>query len=41
MKAAFIKRYFQKYGRKGVIIYLCWCAIKGLLFLFLGLELFN
>lgn len=31
--------YFLKHGRKGLIIYLCWSFLKGLILLFLGFKL--
>lgn len=36
-----VKKYFRKYGRKALIIYLCWCVLKGLIFLFIGSKLFG
>jgi hypothetical protein len=41
MKPLFLKRYFQKYGKKALIIYLCWSVIKGIAFLILGVKLFS
>ncbi len=41
MKALFAKPFLQKYGKKALAIYLCWCVVKGLLFLFLGSKLFG
>lgn len=41
MKPLFLKRYFQKYGKKALIIYLCWSVIKGIAFLLLGVKLFS
>lgn len=33
MKALMKKPWMKKYGKKGLIIYLCWCVLKGLVFL--------
>ena len=41
MKAIFANPFFKKYGRKALVVYLCWCLLKGLLFLFIGLKLFH
>lgn len=41
MKVLFIKRLFQKYGKRALIIYLCWSVVKGLLLLFFGYKLFT
>lgn len=41
MKLLLGKASFKKYGRKAIIIYLCWCVIKGLLFLLLGFKMFG
>jgi hypothetical protein len=41
MKAILSKPFFRKYGKKALIIYLVWCAAKGILFLFLGFKLFG
>jgi len=41
MKPRFIKRLAQKYGKKALIIYLCWSVLKGILFIFLGHKLFG
>ena len=41
MKSLLAKPFFQKYGKKALIIYLCWCAAKGILFLFLGFKIFG
>lgn len=41
MKAIHSKPFFRKYGKKALIIYLAWCTIKGILFLFLGFKLFG
>ena len=39
MKAILSKPFFKKYGRKALIIYLCWSVVKGVLFLLLGAKL--
>lgn len=36
MKAIISKSFLKNYGKKGMIIYLCWCAFKGLIFLLAG-----
>ena len=41
MKAIFSKPFFQKYRRKTLIIYLCWCIVKGIVFLLLGYKFFG
>jgi protein-S-isoprenylcysteine O-methyltransferase Ste14 len=41
MKPLFLKRSLQKYGKKALIIYLCWSVIKGIAFLVLGFKLFS
>lgn len=41
MKSLFLRRYLQKYGKKALIIYLCWSVIKGIAFLVLGFKLFS
>jgi len=33
MKALLNKPFFKKYGKKALIIYLCWSVLKGILFL--------
>lgn len=38
MKAIFSRPFFKKYGKKALIIYLCWCIIKGLVFIFVGFK---
>ncbi|HEY6503848.1 MAG TPA: hypothetical protein VIZ28_07740 [Chitinophagaceae bacterium] len=40
MKTLLANRFFRKYGRKALIIYLCWCLVKGLFFLFVGFKFF-
>jgi hypothetical protein len=39
MKALLVNCFFKKYGKKVLIIYLCWCIVKGLFFLFIGYKL--
>jgi len=41
MKAILSKPFFKKYGRKALIVYLCWSVIKGLAILFFGFKLFD
>ncbi|HEX5653680.1 MAG TPA: hypothetical protein VFX58_11440 [Chitinophagaceae bacterium] len=41
MKAIFASRFYKKYGKKALIIYLCWCLVKGILFLLIGFKLFG
>lgn len=41
MKSHFLKRSLQKYGKKALIIYLCWSVIKGIAFVVLGFKLFS
>ena len=31
-----MKKFLQKHGKKAFVLYICWCAIKGLAFLALG-----
>lgn len=31
-----IKKRLKKYGKKGLIIYICWCTLKGIAYLVLG-----
>ena len=38
MKALLAKPFFKKYGKKALIIYICWCLVKGLVFIFLGVK---
>lgn len=35
----FSKEKFKHFGRKALIMYLCWCIVKGLVFLFVGASL--
>jgi|GraSoiStandDraft_4_1057263.scaffolds.fasta_scaffold00447_15 hypothetical protein len=41
MKTILAKPFFKKYGKKALIIYLCWSIVKGVLFLWLGARLFS
>ncbi len=41
MKAILAKPFFRKYGKKALLLYLAWCVVKGLLFLFLGFKIFG
>jgi hypothetical protein len=41
MKALINKPFFRKHGKKLIIAYICWCIVKGLVFLFLGYKLFS
>lgn len=41
MKAILEKPFFKKYGKKSLLIYVCWCVAKGLFFLFAGYKLFE
>ena len=41
MRAAIVKKFFRKHGKKALIIYLVWCVLKGIAFLFLGYKLFS
>ena len=36
----FIKPFIKKHGKKALIIYVCWCVVKGIIFLLLGSRLF-
>ena len=36
-----VKPFFKKHGKKALIIYLCWCVVKGILFLILGSKLLS
>ena len=36
MKAILSRPFFRKYGKKALVIYLCWCLLKGVLFLLAG-----
>lgn len=35
---AYLTSKFRKYGKRALIIYLCWCVLKGLFFLFIGYK---
>lgn len=39
MKAILSRPLFKKYGKKAIAVYLCWCMLKGLIFLFIGSKL--
>ncbi|HYF31656.1 MAG TPA: hypothetical protein VD993_11095 [Chitinophagaceae bacterium] len=39
MKALLHKPFLKKYGKKALIIYVCWCCLKGILFLLAGWSL--
>jgi hypothetical protein len=41
MKATSKKLNLKKFGKKALIVYICWCIIKGLLFLLGGWLLIN
>jgi hypothetical protein len=41
MKAILQKPFFRKYGKKALVIYFCWCLVKGLAFLILGFKFFG
>jgi hypothetical protein len=41
MKVLLKKPFFRKHGKKALIIYLCWCVIKLILFILLGNQLFT
>jgi len=41
IKALTRKPFFKKYGKKALIIYLCWTVIKGAAFILLGSKLFK
>jgi hypothetical protein len=41
MKTILAKPFLKKYGKKALIIYLCWSIVKGVLFLLLGARLFS
>ena len=36
----FIHRLLRKYGKRTLIVYLCWCLLKGAIFLIAGYKLF-
>ena len=31
-----MKNILKKYGKKALVLYICWCTVKGLAFLALG-----
>lgn len=39
MKMISWKAVSNKYGKKALIIYLCWCLLRGLVFLLIGAKL--
>ena len=39
MKAFSLKPFFKKHGKKALIIYVCWCVVKGILLLLLGFKI--
>ena len=41
MKVLLNKPFFRKYGKKALMIYLCWCLIKGIAFILLGYKMFT
>lgn len=41
MKKLFASPFFQKYGKKALIIYLCWCVLKGIFFLYAGYKMLS
>ena len=41
MKALLKKPFFKKYGKKALIIYLCWSVVKAILFVLLGHQFFT
>lgn len=41
MKAFLSKPVFKKNGKRFIIIYLCWCLIKGIVIVFAGMKLFS
>jgi len=41
LQGTFLTGRFRKYGKKALVVYLCWCAAKGILFLFIGSKLFG
>jgi hypothetical protein len=38
MKAIFAKPFFRKYGKKALVVYLCWCILRGVIFVLIGLK---
>ncbi len=41
MKTRIEKLLSRKYGKKALLIYLSWCIVKGIIFLFMGYKLFG
>jgi len=41
MKRFALKSLLKKHGKKALILYMCWCVIKGLVFLYAGLQLLS
>ena len=41
MKKIMVTPFFNKYGKRALLVYLCWCALKGLFFLYAGIKLFG
>jgi hypothetical protein len=39
MKTFLSKSFFRKYGKRALIIYLCWCLVKGFLLIILGFKM--
>ena len=40
MKALLQRPFFKKHGKKALIIYICWCVVKGVLLILFGSQLF-
>lgn len=36
-----MKDKWKKYGKKGLVIYICWCSLKGLSYLYIANVLIN
>lgn len=36
-----MEKYAKRYGKKALIIYICWCTIKGIAYLTLGKYLLS
>jgi len=41
MKTLFNNIIFKKWGRKALIAYLCWCIVKGIVFIIVGYKIFG
>jgi len=41
MKTIFNNTIFKRWGRKAFIAYVCWCIIKGVVFIALGFKIFG